>query len=276
LVGAFFTYNRDFALNKLELGRLQYHEDIDYTLQTLSMGYPVCQYLGILYEATTYKPRRHFIDRGVDVMVRDTELIKSYHPGVITDKVKYDPEEMNINIDVKWAAAYKPKKTVLFICHGNVNRSAAAELIARQKYPRVRFISAGVKADAGGELTSSKMRAALIRASYPGVPLRSTACSQKLINSADVVVYMDQPNLEKLRAFKISGKVLINMGELIGKKKIKDPAFSKAPEFDQCIKDIETALPILMQAVKKKAPIENKAISNGLFRTAVKKEKRKG
>ena len=46
---------------------------------------------------------------------------------------------------------------VLFLCHGNVNRSAAAEIILRYDYPHIEVKSAGLKTT-DGRITAKKMR----------------------------------------------------------------------------------------------------------------------
>ena len=54
---------------------------------------------------------------------------------------------------------------VLFLCHGNVNRSAAAEIILKQDYPHIEVKSAGLKTT-DGRITAKKMRDVLNAVGY--------------------------------------------------------------------------------------------------------------
>ena len=134
---------------------------------------------------------------------------------------------------------------VLFVCHGNINRSAAGEIILKKIKPEWEVKSAALKDTKGGEITAKKMRLALEELGYDGTGLRSTPVSQELIDWADVVFYMDTSNEEKLRT-KFGEEVFkkaVRMSKLIGLPKIPDPNFAKTNELHkQVIKMIEVAL----------------------------------
>lgn len=134
---------------------------------------------------------------------------------------------------------------VLFVCHGNINRSAAGEIILKKIKPDWEVKSAALKETKGGEITAKKMRLALEESGYDGTGIRSTPASQELIDWADVVFYMDTSNEEKLHA-KFGEEVFkksIRMSNLIGLPKIPDPNFAKTNELHkQVIKMIEVAL----------------------------------
>jgi protein-tyrosine-phosphatase len=87
---------------------------------------------------------------------------------------------------------------LLFVCHGNKERSAAAELIARARYPQFEVQSSGVAARTGS-ITSRKMRQALAEAGYPAVSMRSQPTTQAQIDWADLVLYMDSGNQRRLQ-----------------------------------------------------------------------------
>ena len=55
---------------------------------------------------------------------------------------------------------------VLFVCHGNVNRSAAAEIIAKKDYPQLEVKSCGLKTK-DGKITAKKMRDVSTSEGYP-------------------------------------------------------------------------------------------------------------
>jgi protein-tyrosine phosphatase len=121
---------------------------------------------------------------------------------------------------------------VLFVCHGNINRSAAGEIILKKMKPDWEVKSAALKDTKGGEITAKKMRTALDEMGYDGTGIRSTPVNVDLINWADVVFYMDDSNETKLRD-KFGEEVFrksIRMSKLIGIPKIPDPNFAKGNE----------------------------------------------
>ncbi len=134
---------------------------------------------------------------------------------------------------------------VLFVCHGNINRSAAGEIILKVKKPDWEIKSAALKDTKGGELTAKKMRGVLEAAGYSGEGIRSTAISQELVDWADVIFYMDDSNEKKLEdkfgldVFKKS----VRIGSLIGVPKIPDPGFAKGTEMHtEVVKLLELAI----------------------------------
>jgi protein-tyrosine-phosphatase len=134
---------------------------------------------------------------------------------------------------------------VLFVCHGNINRSAAGEIILKAKKPEWEIKSAALKDTKGGELTAKKMRGILESAGYSGEGIRSTPISQELVDWADVIFYMDDSNEKKLEdkfgldVFKKS----VRIGSLIGVPKIPDPGFAKGTDMHaEVVKLLELAL----------------------------------
>lgn len=243
IIGGWFHYNKKFATSKLELARLDYYEDIDYTLQALSQGYKVVSYTGLCYSARTNKPRRQHSDRTELIQIRDTKRIMDLHPGIVSEKQNIDLKTQDISINVKWAKAYKPKRKVLFICHGNVNRSAAAEIIASRYKKNFDFKSAGVKEGDAGRVTSKRMREALANIGIITEGIRSQNCTKSLCGWADDIYYMDNSNLQKLNArFSEFSHKFKSLAEVIGKDKIKDPGFSKAEVFTEVLEDIVNVL----------------------------------
>lgn len=133
-------------------------------------------------------------------------------------------------------------KKVLFICHGNINRSAAAEIIAKKDYPNLEVKSCGLKARQG-ELTTKKMREALALNGYPTDGIRSTLITEELVDWADKVFYMDNANEKRFEErFGELGKAekLSNYAEV---KRIPDPHFAKGIDMHiHVIKLIQKAL----------------------------------
>ena len=119
---------------------------------------------------------------------------------------------------------------ILVVCHGNVMRSQLAELAFRSKGFDV--VSAGMKTK-DGKAMAKKMRIVARelgyvvsedRNEYP----RSKVATQDLIDWADVIYYMDAPNLRRLNEqFGHSDKYL----PLDRDKRVPDPAFHSDIEF---------------------------------------------
>lgn len=82
---------------------------------------------------------------------------------------------------------------VLFVCHGNINRSPSAEIIARQLRPDWEIKSCGLKTWSG-RITSKKMRDTLNRRGYPTEGIRSQPITEELVRWADKIFYMDGGN----------------------------------------------------------------------------------
>lgn len=132
---------------------------------------------------------------------------------------------------------------ILFLCHGNINRSAAGEIIVKQKYPQHEVKSAGLKTK-DGKITAKKMRDALNELGYPTEGIRSSVCTQELIDWADKVFYMDNGNETRLQ--EQFGEVphaerLSN--HIPGLSKIPDPHFAEGNDLHKkVIGMIERAL----------------------------------
>ena len=122
---------------------------------------------------------------------------------------------------------------VLFVCTGNINRSAAAEVLARQFTGWV-CLSAGLNGKAG-HLMSPKMRGLL------GVEgFRSTAFTPELAAWADHLVGFQPSHIAALSSY---GKPV----HLIG---IKDPHFDPSGvRHQECIQILREALPLLHREV---------------------------
>ena len=132
---------------------------------------------------------------------------------------------------------------VLFLCHGNVNRSAAAEIILRQDYPHIEVKSAGLKTT-DGRITAKKMRDVLNDVGYKTEGIRSTAVTQELVDWADEIFYMDDAN-KKIFVDKFGdlpkAQKLSNL--IPGVKKIPDPAFADGTDMHhEVVNLIKTAL----------------------------------
>lgn len=122
---------------------------------------------------------------------------------------------------------------VLFLCHGNVNRSAAAEIIAKKMYPQHEYKSAGLKTT-DGKITAKKMRDTLEHNGYDGEGIRSTAVTQELVDWANVIFYMDNANEKRfIEQFGEMPKAEKLSNYIMGIDKIPDPAFAQGTAMHQ-------------------------------------------
>jgi len=116
---------------------------------------------------------------------------------------------------------------VLFVCHGNVNRSATAEIIAKQDYPELEVKSCGLKTT-NGKITAKKMRDVLTEQGYKTEGIRSTVITQELVDWADQIFYMDDANEKRfVEQFGPLEKAEKLSNQIAGVKKIPDPAFAE-------------------------------------------------
>lgn len=116
---------------------------------------------------------------------------------------------------------------VLFVCHGNVNRSAAAEIIAKQDFPDWEVKSCGLKTT-NGKITAKKMRDVLVDAGYKTEGIRSSIITQELVDWADHIFYMDDANEKRfVEQFGEVSKAQKLSNLIPGVKKIPDPAFAE-------------------------------------------------
>ena len=140
-------------------------------------------------------------------------------------------------------------KKVLFVCHGNINRSAAGEIILKQIKPEWEVKSAALKDTKGGEITAKKMRDALNELGYKTTGIRSTPVSEELMQWADIVFYMDDSNHKKLLKYVKYANKFVRLSDLIYAPKIPDPNFAKGNELHkEVIRMIEQALDIYIKA----------------------------
>jgi len=148
-------------------------------------------------------------------------------------------------------------RTLLFVCKGNICRSAFAGEFARLRLPAdLRCLSAGFRAEAG----VSSPTAALEAAERRGVSLRdhrATALTHALMDEADLVLVMEPWHVTELGA-RYPGhrsKILLlssfdpdsSRQSTYERLHIDDP-YGKSPEtFDECFRRLERTITTLGQ-----------------------------
>ena len=108
-----------------------------------------------------------------------------------------------------------------------MNRSAAAEIIAKQDFPEWEVKSCGLKTT-NGKITAKKMRDVLVESGYKTEGIRSTIITQELVDWADHIFYMDDANEKRfVEQFGEVSKAQKLSNLIPGVKKIPDPAFAE-------------------------------------------------
>lgn len=152
--------------------------------------------------------------------------------------------------------APRPRR-VLVVCHGNLNRSAAGEIILRKMRPSLDVRSAGVRAKPG-RIMAKRMREALISRGYcseEGPFTRSTPLEPWLARWADRILVMDDSNEAKLHEEYLQSlrqTVVTHLGRVIGERKIPDP------HFDLTGRQHQEVINLLERAFEKLFPEETK------------------
>jgi protein-tyrosine-phosphatase len=151
-------------------------------------------------------------------------------------------------------------RDVLFVCHGNIMRSAMAAALFREELRRSAIVdvtihSAGLAATAG---LSADSRARLIADGF-GISLeshRATPVSRELVAGADIVLVMDWRNeAEMLARFpELSHKILM-LGALAPNSfddwpSIRDPFTRSDAEAELCFHRIQAAVVALASQVR--------------------------
>ena len=119
-------------------------------------------------------------------------------------------------------------KQILFLCYGNINRSALAHVIAEQSLETtgIKFFSAGFHTPDNRPADPNMVKIS----AENGVDLancRSTTISEDLVNQADIILAMEIQHLERLTSTYPSAK---NKGFLLGTLTVNE-------SFDTEIKD---------------------------------------
>ena len=147
---------------------------------------------------------------------------------------------------------------VLFICHGNICRSVAAEMVLRQMIEEegltdaVAVASAAATREEIGNDIYPPMRKALVRAGVPCHPHAARLTTREDAVRFDLLIGMDEENLDDMR--RIYGReaedktsLLLDWAGTPGRE-ISDPWYTR--DFDGCLREIVTGCRGLLQALR--------------------------
>jgi protein-tyrosine phosphatase len=113
---------------------------------------------------------------------------------------------------------------VLVVCHGNICRSPLAGEILARGLDRQRVRDRGLKAKAGA-IAAKKVRDFAETVGYSLSTHRAQQVTQADVDWADVVLYMDASNLERLAAYEGATEKAECLGSYVGESRIPDPNY---------------------------------------------------
>jgi protein-tyrosine-phosphatase len=133
------------------------------------------------------------------------------------------------------------KTKVLVVCHGNINRSpVAAAVLAEAGVP---FRSRGLK-PGGSNKPAGRIQKVAAAMGYDLSTHRATAVTQEDLDWADVILYMDSGNYDRLRAANVPPAKLLCLAacdsSYAKSATIRDPAFWRNgdPRIEQVVAQI--------------------------------------
>jgi len=141
-------------------------------------------------------------------------------------------------------------KNILFVCTGNINRSAAAEIMFNAIFKKIAHAkSCAVNGKSGVPITP-KMTKVLIDNGFPQTSHRSTAISNELLDWADIIIGFQPSHLTNIAK---RGHRAINIVDFIPgnkQKKVPDPHFDSSGKTHKVVYAmIAAALPGIIDAI---------------------------
>ena len=136
---------------------------------------------------------------------------------------------------------------IIFVCHGNICRSVAAEYIAKQTDTNHRFdiVSRATSFEEIGNDIYPPMKQELFKQGIPFGPHRATRITQGDYDSADYIFYMDDENKYYLNKIVVDTQNKVKPIYLFTPEiyEIEDPWYTRnfhkvVEQIKQCVKDI--------------------------------------
>ena len=141
-------------------------------------------------------------------------------------------------------------ESILFVCYGNIMRSAFAEACFREHVSRnpklagVKFASAGVRAQPGGR-AEPEARSMAQKLGFSLEKHRATRTSRELLREYSRIYIMDQLNEELLMGDlpEVRSKVEYLSSLIPGaKREIEDPYCQSDKQLEACFRTIQAAV----------------------------------
>ena len=164
------------------------------------------------------------------------------------------------------------------LCFGNINRSPAAkyvlEKLAKDKGIEIEVDSAGTSNYNAGKKANKRMRDMMCERGFDLSDHRAKQITSELLESSDIVVYMDDKNLKKMRTMFTPdqlGTKLVKLSMFSDFDDIEDPHFATSDiahsMFSTVIDQIIQASDDLLQQIQSGNKIEGSRndSDNGLF-----------
>ncbi len=156
-----------------------------------------------------------------------------------------------------WEEFSVTQTRILFICHGNICRSVAAEMVLRQMIDarkltgRVAAASAAATREEIGNGIYPPMRRALDRAGVPCHPHAARLLTREDGQRFDLLIGMDEENLRDMRRILGPGaetklSLLMDWNGRPGRE-ISDPWYTR--DFDGCLREITAGCEALFRAL---------------------------
>ena len=147
------------------------------------------------------------------------------------------------------------QRTVLVVCHGNINRSPLAAAVLRAELSSDWKVEQGGLKDSiplRGERAAKKMREAAAALGYDLENHRSRRVLLGDVLAARWIVYMDDRNKRYLDLFEGAQDRLLPLGQFMGVGKIPDPAWlkSNSAEFAEVVNLVVRAAKACAQRIQ--------------------------
>ena len=130
---------------------------------------------------------------------------------------------------------------ILYVCTGNINRSASAEVLTNALFnsPEIFSDSCGVKQKIGKNIMAKRMRESVTRLVGDGwEPTRSKRITQGLVDWADHIVYFQPSHKEKMVAEFGDSPKYKALYECLNIDNIPDPNFNTDPNYCDGVRDM--------------------------------------
>jgi protein-tyrosine phosphatase len=149
------------------------------------------------------------------------------------------------------------KKSILFVCLGNICRSPAADGILRSIKNDFEFVgnvdSCGTAAYHSGEKPDPRMRAVARRKGVDLDFLTARQISPLDFDSFDYIVAMDSENLsniQKIMPSQSKSKLRLLLGKSFETLNVPDPYYGGEQGFINCFELIERGVKVLLEEIK--------------------------